>query len=83
MTQQGLYEQLINKLVSSKLNELNRSSFYIKQSTIDKNEASRVLSQYLVEVIQYALNQITGEESIEKQIALKQNHLTFKDRVER
>lgn len=76
MTQQGLYEQLINKLISSKLNELDRSTFYIKKSAIDKNEASRVLSQYLVEVIQYALNQISGEESIEKQIAIS-NKIIF------
>ena len=73
MTQTGLYEQLINKLVSSKLNELDRNIFYIKESPIDKNEASRVLSQYLIEIIRLALNLITGEDSIEKQIELSNN----------
>ena len=70
MTQLGLYEQLINKLVSSKLNNLDRNTYYIKESPIDKNEASRLLSQYLVEVIRFALNLITGDDSIEKQIEL-------------
>ncbi len=70
MTQQGLYEQLINKLISSKLNDLDRNTFYIKESVIDKNEASRVLSQYLVEVIRFALNLVSGDDSIEKQIEI-------------
>lgn len=67
---QGLYEQLINKLVSSKLKNLDRNTFYIKESEIDKSEAARVLSQYLIEIIRFALNLITGEDSIEKQIEL-------------
>ncbi|MCK9398845.1 MAG: DUF3427 domain-containing protein [Bacteroidales bacterium] len=81
MTQQGLYEQLINKLISSKLNDLDRNTFYIKESAIDKNEASRVLSQYLVEVIRFALNLISGEDSIEKQIELS-NKIIFLLRTE-
>ena len=70
MAQQGLYEQLINKLVSSKLKELDRNVFYIKESEIDKNEAARVLSQYLSEVIRFALNMISGDDSIENRCAL-------------
>ncbi|MBP6334418.1 MAG: DUF3427 domain-containing protein [Bacteroidia bacterium] len=70
MTQQGLYEQLINKLISAKLNELDRNKFYIKESKIDKSEAARILSQYLIEVIRFALNLISGDDSIEKQIEL-------------
>jgi superfamily II DNA or RNA helicase len=68
MNQQGLYEQLINKLVLSRLNELDRTKFLVKKTEIDKSEAARVLSQYLVEVIRFALNLISGENSIEKQI---------------
>jgi superfamily II DNA or RNA helicase/HKD family nuclease len=68
--QQGLYEQLINKLISSKLNDLDRNTYFIKKSPVDKIEASRILSQYLVDVIRFALNQISGDESIEKQILL-------------
>lgn len=70
MTQQGLYEQLINKLISSKLNDLDRNAFHIKKNLIDKSEASRVLSQYLLEKIRLALNLITGDDSIEKQIEI-------------
>ena len=68
--QQGLYEQLINKLISSKLNYLDRNTYFIKKSPVDKVEASRILSQYLVNVIRFALNQISGDDSIEKQISL-------------
>ena len=68
--QQGLYEQLINKLISSKLNELDRDTYFVKKNSVDKAEASRILSQYLVNVIRFALNQISGDDSIEKQISL-------------
>ena len=68
--QQGLYEQLINKLISSKLNDLDRNTYFIKKSPVDKIEASRILSQYLVSVIRFALNQLSGDDSIEKQISL-------------
>lgn len=68
--QQGLYEQLITKLVSSKLNELDRNTFDIKESEIDKAEAARFLSQHLVGVFRFALNLITGEDCVEKQIEL-------------
>lgn len=68
--QLGLYEQLINKLVVSKLNQLERDKFYIKESDIDKAEAARLLSQYLINVIRYSLSLISGDDSIERQINL-------------
>ncbi|HLP38355.1 DUF3427 domain-containing protein [Lacibacter sp.] len=67
---QGLYEQLINKLVFSKLKDLDKSIFYIKETSIDKSEAARILSQYLSDVIRFALTLIAGEHSIEKQIEI-------------
>jgi superfamily II DNA or RNA helicase len=70
MMQQGLYEQLINKLISSKLNDLDRNTYFIKKNPVDKAEASRILSQYLVNVIRFALNQLSGDDSIENQISL-------------
>ena len=70
MKEQGLYELLINKLISSKLKEIDQNTFYIKEVSIDKTEASRVLTQYLIDVIRFALNQISGDDSIEKQINL-------------
>ncbi len=70
MKQQGIYEQLINKLVASKLNALSRNEYYIKEAEIDKSEAARVLSVYLSDVINIALNLLTGEDSVERQILL-------------
>jgi superfamily II DNA or RNA helicase len=67
---QGLYEQLINKLVFSKLKDLDKGIFYIKETSIDKSEAARILSQYLSDVIRFALTLIVGEHSIEKQIEI-------------
>ena len=71
--QQGLYEQLISKLILSKLNGLDRDTYFIKKNPIDKSEASRILSQYLAEIFRFALNQLTGEDSLEKQILLSNN----------
>ncbi|MBL7765857.1 MAG: hypothetical protein JNJ58_07185 [Chitinophagaceae bacterium] len=81
MVQQGLYEQLINKLVSTRLKNLDRNRFYIKESEIDKSEAAKVFSQYLVGVIRFALNQISGDDSIERQIELS-NKIIFLLRTE-
>jgi len=70
MTNLGLYEQLINKLIESKLNDLDKNRFHIKETTIDKSEASRILSQYLIEKIRFALSLISGDDSIDKQITI-------------
>jgi hypothetical protein len=77
MIQQGLYEQLINKLISSKLNDLDRDAFYISETPIDKNEAAGILSLYLCDVIRLALNLISGDESVEKQIELSNKIITL------
>lgn len=76
MNQNGIYEQLITKLVTSKINDLDKDKFYIKKNEIDKNEAARLFSQYLTEIIKFALNLITGDDSIEKQIELS-NKIIF------
>ncbi len=68
--QEGLYEQLINKMVLSKLNDLDKKTFYIKEIPIEKHEAVRILTQYLISVIRFGLNSISGEHSIERQIDL-------------
>ncbi len=36
MEQLGIYEQLINKLISSKLGKLDSEKFYIKESIIEE-----------------------------------------------
>ncbi|MEI7983025.1 MAG: phospholipase D-like domain-containing protein [Bacteroidota bacterium] len=73
MFQTGIYEQLINKMVSSKLSELDRDIYFIKETPIDKSEASQILSQYLIEIIQVALNLILGDDRISKQIEISNN----------
>lgn len=70
MLEKGLYEQLISNLISTKIEALDRNEFYIKENRIDKSEAAKILSQYLIDVIRVALNIISGEDSIEKQIEL-------------
>ena len=41
---EGLYEQLINKLVATRLNELDKNHFYIKNTFLDKQEAAKILT---------------------------------------
>jgi superfamily II DNA or RNA helicase len=66
----GLYEQLINKVIFSKINELDKNKFFINESVIDKQEAARILSRYLSDRIQFALGLFSRDNSIEKQIEL-------------
>ncbi len=68
--QTGLYEQIINKLLLSNLDKIDRKVYYIKETTIDKNEASKILSSYLLELIHFALDLIQGTDKLEKQIEL-------------
>ncbi|MBK8051747.1 MAG: DUF3427 domain-containing protein [Saprospiraceae bacterium] len=73
---EGLYEQLINKLVISRLNELDKNHFYIKNTILDKSEAAKILTQYLADVIKIGLGIYSGEETVEKQIELS-NKIIF------
>ncbi len=66
----GLYEQLVNKLVSNQILLLNKEHFFIKENVIDKLEASKILGQYLGNVVRYALSVVTGDNSVERQIEL-------------
>ena len=66
----GLYEQIINNLIHSKISGMSRESYFIKEEKIDKSEASRILSQYLLEKIHYALSLAQKENNLEKQIEL-------------
>lgn len=70
MNNYGIYEQLINSLISKKLEALDKNKSYIQTTNIDKHEASIVLSQYLSKIMSFALNSISGDDSLEKQIKL-------------
>lgn len=67
---QGIYEELITKLVASKINELDDDSFYIKKTKIDKEESSLLLSQHLAKVIRLAFSLIKGDQVLEQQIRI-------------
>jgi len=66
----GLYEQLLNRLILNKIDELDIEKFYIRTSQIQKAEASQILTNYCAKIIKFALNLISGEDSIQKQIDL-------------
>lgn len=68
--QQGLYEQLITKLISSKLESIDQKEFFVRETIVEKSEAAKVLSHYLNEVINRGLGSITGDISIERQIEI-------------
>lgn len=67
---EGLYEQLINKIIASKLDLIDRDKYFVKQTLLDKEEASKYLSSYLSHIIKFALNILPKEDSLEEQINL-------------
>ena len=73
---EGLYEQLINKLIATRINELDKNDFHIKNTLLDKQEAAKVLTQYLANVIRGALSIFSGDQTVEKQIELS-NKIIF------
>lgn len=67
--QHGLYEQVINSQLSSVLSEIPEARKAV--APIDKAEASKVLAQYLADVVQKGLdNVVDNGGDISAQIAL-------------
>ena len=56
MLQPGLYEQVINNALSSELSEIPEARKSV--APIDKAEASKVLAQYLADVVQKGLDNV-------------------------
>lgn len=67
---QGIYEELVTKLVVQKINELDKGSYLINKTKIDKEEASTILAKYLSQTIKHALDYVKGDEQIELQIEI-------------
>lgn len=67
---EGIYEELITRLVQTKLADLDKNLFYHKKKHIDKEEASSILSNHLAQIIRIAFNYIKGEKIIETQIEI-------------
>jgi superfamily II DNA or RNA helicase len=66
----GVYEQLVNKLISEKITTVGKDHFYIKTAPIEKAEASLIMTQYLSKIIKFALDLLHGDESVQKKIDL-------------
>ncbi len=74
---EGIYEELVTQLVSRKIGGLDRDNFYIKTSTIDKEEAADILSKHLSYTIKNALNLLKSNNSIESQIEVANKIILF------
>ena len=74
---QGIYEELVTQLVSNKINELNKDSYYINKSKIDQEEASIIISRHVAKTIKAALDVLKGENVIELQIEIANKIILF------
>jgi superfamily II DNA or RNA helicase len=74
---QGLYEELVTKLINNQLNELGKDTFLIKKTTIDKAEAAQLLSQHIGRTIKHALTLIKGDDTLDKQIEVANKIILF------
>ncbi len=74
---EGLYEQLVTKLINIKIAELDKNSFQVKKSNIDKAEAAQLLSLHIGKTIKYALNLVKGDDVLESQIEISNKILLF------
>ncbi len=74
---QGIYEELVTQLVSNKINELNKNSYYINKTKIVKEEAQIIISRHLSKTIKGALDVLKGEHQIELQIEIANKIIQF------
>ncbi|MFV7235094.1 DUF3427 domain-containing protein [Flavobacterium sp. ZB4R12] len=74
---QGLYEELVTKLINFKINELDKDTFQVKKTSIDKAEAAQLLSQHIGKTIRHAFNLIKGDDVIETQIEIANKIILF------
>ena len=68
---EGLYEQIINKGILQKLNNLEQEKFIIDKDKIDKEEAKAILSQYISQIIRKSLNYIRDKEKEDRRKVFK------------
>ena len=74
---QGIYEELVTKLVSLKLDELEKDNFQVKTTSIDKAEAAQLLSHHISGTLKHALTLIKGDDVIFKQIEIANKIILF------
>ncbi len=66
--QQGLYENLITKLIASKISSLDKQQFFVKETPVEKSDVARLLSQHVSRLLNYGLSLVSGDDSIDRQI---------------
>ncbi|AOW08455.1 DEAD/DEAH box helicase [Flavobacterium gilvum] len=74
---QGIYEELVTKLINYKINELDKETFQVKKTSIDKAEAAQLLSQHIGKTIKHAFTLIKGEDVLETQIEIANKIILF------
>ncbi|RYJ53495.1 DUF3427 domain-containing protein [Flavobacterium petrolei] len=74
---QGLYEELVTKLINYKINELDKDTFQVKKTSIDKAEAAQLLSQHIGKTIKHAFTLIKGDDVVETQIEIANKIILF------
>lgn len=74
---QGIYEELVTKLVAHKINELDKNTYHINKTKIDKAEAAIILAKHLSSIIKRALEFVNGENQLELQIAIANKIIQF------
>lgn len=71
MLKQGIYEQLINRMIGGEIKKAEEKNMYVDVAPVDTGEASKVLSQYLTEIIEKGLDNVRDNGgSLADQIAL-------------
>lgn len=75
---QGIYEELVTKLINIKLSGIDKDLFFVDDKTIiDKAEAAEILSNHVGKSIKHALNFIKGEDSLQNQILVANKIIQF------
>jgi hypothetical protein len=74
---EGIYEELVTKLVNHKINELDKTYFQIKKTEIDKAEAAQLLSTHIGKSIRHALTLIKGDDILDTQIDIANKIIRF------
>ena len=71
MLKQGLYEQLVNRIIGAEIENAEKRGMYVEAAPVDTGEASKILSQYVAEVIEKGLDNVRDNGgSLADQIAL-------------
>jgi superfamily II DNA or RNA helicase len=74
---QGIYEELITKLVATKIHGLDKEKFEFRTTKIDKEEAALIFSKHLTRTLNYAFSSIKGDHAIDRQIEIANSIIRF------